>query len=722
MGITDYLNKTKKSGLRQRDNIELLRPIVNIFVGEFGDDEKQILMDTLSARVGSSKKIHYCEIKLKGSRAAVNGGVYLFPCSGVARVKQYDIGNWNTLLEQAKKSGQIKKDAMDLAAFVYNEASSEVKFDSQGRIRLNYIIQADCVGAALLEKLVDVFSASFGEYYANGVDTGLYCLLDQQGYENKDFGEERKSLNFRTLTVIDRIVEEKKLDPAYILSNYTSKGILERESLKDRVETIALHMILKDGKSVEDGRDDRQRQFSEKNFVDAAKAQKGHFCTIGKINLKVDEELRDWVVYKTVFADLAHSENSVSKVKELIGRMRVDEEDYETRVRKLFSAGGLGEGMFYPMVMNRQVTPAECYSKSNEFIAEKLYGQGLAYFCQENFQCSREEKEELVDELVKGINDTLDKAYRDKECSLAEVYQVIKHVEQQFEGYMKEYGKLCSDRSLGVESWKKEACSLVNHARGADDVLRAGHTLAYQYLDKYLNVKQAEAYMEVAESCLKEIKISAGYYREQSHAVEEARQELEREITERERHAEKLLCGNMDKYYTKVTMEWMENSVEYGTFFREINNRICSRELTGERIYQEVIQFCDEMILPDSRYPDDIAIEMLRRLKNFENLFTEEAIYSLAFETIMKGRKCFVSHAEFGQAYKAVCFLVNPDNDLVNSANEQMNRLLRQQQMQWFFEEYYNGMDILFLEGCFDVNDIYQYDLYKRVDEQFEKK
>lgn len=58
MGITDYLNKTKKSRLKQRDNIELLRPIVNIFVGEFGDDEKQILMDTLSARVGNSKKNH----------------------------------------------------------------------------------------------------------------------------------------------------------------------------------------------------------------------------------------------------------------------------------------------------------------------------------------------------------------------------------------------------------------------------------------------------------------------------------------------------------------------------------------------------------------------------------------------------------------------------------------------------------------------------------------
>ena len=100
---------------------------------------------------------------------------------------------------------------------------------------------------------------------------------------------------------------------------------------------------------------------------------------------------------------------------------------------------------------------------------------------------------------------------------------------------------------------------------------------------------------------------------------------------------------------------------------------------------------------------------------------TEEAIYSLAFDTIMKEQKCFAKHIEFGKPYEAVCFLVNPDNDFVNSANDQMNKLQRSQQLQWFFEGFYNGMDILFLEGCFEVNDIYQYELYKRVDEQFEK-
>ena len=36
MGIVEYLKKKKKSGQSwKRDNIELLRPVVNIFLGEF---------------------------------------------------------------------------------------------------------------------------------------------------------------------------------------------------------------------------------------------------------------------------------------------------------------------------------------------------------------------------------------------------------------------------------------------------------------------------------------------------------------------------------------------------------------------------------------------------------------------------------------------------------------------------------------------------------------
>ena len=86
----------------------------------------------------------------------------------------------------------------------------------------------------------------------------------------------------------------------------------------------------------------------------------------------------------------------------------------------------------------------------------------------------------------------------------------------------------------------------------------------------------------------------------------------------------------------------------------------------------------------------------------------------------MKKRKCYANYTEFGKPYEAVCLLVNPENDFVNSTNVQMNKLQRNQQLQWFFEKHYNGMDILFLEGCFRVDAIYQYDLYKRVNETYE--
>jgi ADP-dependent phosphofructokinase/glucokinase len=62
-----------------------------------------------------------------------------------------------------------------------------------------------------------------------------------------------------------------------------------------------------------------------------------------------------------------------------------------------------------------------------------------------------------------------------------------------------------------------------------------------------------------------------------------------------------------------------------------------------------------------------------------------------------------------------VCFLVNPGNRFVTGTNQRMQKLKASRQMKVFFEEHFYDMDILFMEGCFDLESLYNYQVYENI-------
>jgi hypothetical protein len=98
---------------------------------------------------------------------------------------------------------------------------------------------------------------------------------------------------------------------------------------------------------------------------------------------------------------------------------------------------------------------------------------------------------------------------------------------------------------------------------------------------------------------------------------------------------------------------------------------------------------------------------------NYNRYFSEETIYDLAFETIMSQKKYYASHVGVGGVFNAVGFLVNPNNRFVNCTNNRIKALLINHQLKLFFEDHFNGMDILFMEGCFPKESIHNYRLYQ---------
>ena len=720
MGIVEYLKKKKKSGQSwKRDNIELLRPVVNIFLGEFNENEIAILKATLEERIGVTQKVFFCRICLGNQETNVEEGVYRFTFSDVNSVKPYEVSAWNTLRQAAEQSVGLKKNVLDFVNNVFN-AVSTVSYMSKGRIRLNYILKMDSVDAAVLPTIVKVFNECFSEYFSNGVYADAYCLLDQKGYNCEEYGEERKALNYRNLTELDALTAKKLIKLTYIISNYTSQNYLEVDYITDQMQTIALNLIIKDGKTI----GSEANAYSNDSFMQETGNYKGNFCSLGKLKLEVNEEIRSSVVYKAVFDDLCQSEFSDKLVEGLIKSMNIDKNDLEMKINELFVNRGFAEQMFYPMVISKQINNMDFISAKRKELIENIYGRNLEFFWDLNYGVNLEMCDQLIDNIVKRINQTLADAYKNNECSLAEISRAITRAEDIFKKNVQEYECSYYDMKKSFEEWLERNSEIGNIKDKVKetDTIRAVYILACQYMEKRTAIVNAENYYYVCRGCLQGIKDSAVYYKNQADTIERASFELKELISDMEQDNVSLVAGNMNTYYTRITKEYLQESAEYKEFKRDINNKICSRELVSDGIFDAIVQFCEKVILNSERYPDDISVEMLKRLKNYNHMTTDEAIYDLAFETIMNSKKYYANHTEFGQVYQAVCFLVNPGNEFVKCTNERMNTLLINQQMKIFYENYYNGMDVLYMEGCFDVQVLYQYNLYRKAWEELTQK
>lgn len=719
MGIIDYLKRQQKTGRKWgRDNIELLRPVVNIFVGNFSNEEYEALKETLEERIGMTSKVFFSRVCSENVYAE-DEVFYPFVVDSLAGIRPYDASKWEMLNRCLDDKAEFKQDVLDFVNKVFNTVSS-VAYTSQGRIRLNYIIKSDSVDAAILPSFVKACNECFNSYFANGVYTDVYCVVDQKGYNCEEYGEERKALNYLNLSIVDSLVNEKVFKLAYIVSNYTSQNCLEQDCMTEMMQTIALNVIVKDGISV--GND--VNAYSHDNFTEEVRASEGNFCSLGTLNLKVEEAVRSYVVYKTVFGDFCQSETSDNIVAGLIRSMGIDKNDLETKISGLFVNRGFSERVFYPMVANKQIGAASFLTMERRELIEEIFGRNLEYFWDLNYRTDVEKREQLVESITDRVRLVLREAYKTNGCSLAEISKAISEVEVSFEKYVVEYEKAFNDMKIAFDEWicSKADIKNVKEKVKETDTLRAVYQLAAQYMEKRVSIVNHENNLYVSKKCLQGIRESSQYYKKQAQVVREAYKELITLIDDIEQTELPLLVGNMNNYYTDVTQDYLEASGEYQEFRRNTNNKICSRDLAGDEIFAAIQSFCEEKILPAECYADDISMELVQRLKNYDGLTTEDDIYNRAFSTIMDNKKYYSNHTEVGSIYQEVCFLVNLDNKFVKCANENMKKLLINRELKLFYERNYKGMDILFMEGCFELRALYQYNLYQKASENLMKK
>ena len=217
----------------------------------------------------------------------------------------------------------------------------------------------DWVGMAAFESIVDCFNAEFGKYYENGVMMDVYCLLDQKAYTTEMHGDERNALNYRSLILVEQLIEKRSMSPAYVLSNYTSKNHFEPDFPIPQLRTIALHMIIKDGKTART----HSSLFSETNFMQEAKSRDGRLCTLGSMNLEVDEGTRNQVVYRNVFAELFNPKTENLQTAELVKRLGISEENIKRSTSSAKLHCSITPNQLFPQLTLRTLVESMLLSK-----------------------------------------------------------------------------------------------------------------------------------------------------------------------------------------------------------------------------------------------------------------------------------------------------------------------------------------------------------------------
>lgn len=722
MGISEFILKKKAlKSIGNRENIRLQKPIVNLFAGSFHQEEYKALMSLLGGRIGSSNKVHYCRLKGDGCCGEEENEVRSLWTAGLSMPTEYSLDSRRKVQE---KSCLLEENLRNMAADYVNDIFNEVSttsYSHKARIRLNVLVKPEDMEAALLPILLPILKEEFAVYFPNGVHMDVYVFLDQRGYRKEEGGNEKKAFSYLTLSEIDAMAKSKMVQMPFMLSNYTSQDCLDAYCDEERMTAAGLMMLIKDGASVPgEGQVDN---YDDYTFTEDCSQGEGSWYSIGYFRLEVAQNLIDHIVYHTIMNQMQKAaESAEGGVK--LRQMQLTEDQIDQSCSDMLVMSSFHPEIFYSMVKNKGVNVAGMVNDSRSKVIHDVYGENLDLFYKLN--CTRqyqEQIEELMMVQTRKIQSVLTSMYEDEGYSLADMNMVTNHMLEHLEEiegrcvHLKEAERKFLDLWLGEKS---RIANLKDVVRDTGEP-RAFYQLAAKYLEKQVKGLYVEIKYEMVRQYIETVKNTAGQYQRLAGSVKEAEKELFEDILLMEEEELPIKCDNCKAYYSDLVKRLTGEDDRFYSFIRKLNNQVCSGELEGEQLFDAVISYCDETILTDHRFKRDFVAEMTERLKHFKKFNTEEDIYDFAFETIMNNQKFYASYDTFANVNREVCFLVNPDNQFVSGANKRMQKLKASRQLKVFFEEHYKDMDVLFMEGRFDIETLYNFEVYRNLWKKLEK-
>lgn len=722
MGISDFIAKKKAlKPIRKREYIELRKPVINLFIGQFTDSEKKTLKDLLTGRIGENNKVNYLNVAYGNSASHPDGShECTLTFSDVEKPEEHGtLKQWEELNQGIKDSRLLEQTVRDYVNNIFNEVST-VPYIQKASIRLNLLIQMDSVETAILETLAESLKTELLVFFNNGVSVDAYCFLDQKGYRADEGGENRKAYDYLALQTVNAMVEKKLVKMAYCLSNYTSQECLQPDSMEERIRTAALTMLLKDGGSALSKF--QVDTYDDDSFVTDCSGSNGNFYSLGHFKLEAAVNLIDYIVYDTVFERMSRGRESHPELQ--LERMELTEEQMNVFCQELLPITSFPPSVFFSMVKNSGEKASMIIHSTRAEVIESVYGQNLNLFYK--FNCERNYETGIKEAMIKKeerITNILKTMYTEENYSLSDMNTMMNGILEHLTALKADCLSAQEAELRDMQIWLGERNAMADLRSVVKETKEpmAFYQIAMEYLDKMVRGLHLRVKLLVLDAYVQMIQRTARQYHSLSDKMAEAVEELKGDIDTMMVDGIGITTSNVPDYYGALTENILSSDNQFEIFEKELNHEICSGDIDENYLFGQIIQYCDEKILSKKDFEKDFSVEMLKRLRNFEHYNSEESIYEYAFETIMENKVFYADVVTFDNLHETICFMVNPDNRFVTSTNSKMQQLKDNRQLKIFFEEHYDDMDVLYMEGHFGLESLYNYQIYENVYGQLKK-
>lgn len=719
MGILEIFEKYSAGSFRDKAQyIRLSKPVLNIFVGDFKTEELKTLTDLMENRVGTVKSIQYALLCFgKKQNKPENERIKVFRFEKAATPKEFSLEARLEFQESVEKNCDFEE---RFSAYIeeISDAVSTEQYSYRGQIRVNLLIRAEEFEAAALKYWLPVMQNLLSDYFPNMVRTDAYVFLDQRAQGGK-YGNQKRAFTYLTLEEIDQMAKAGAIQMPFCLSNQTSQNCLELYSMQDRIRTAGLMMLVKDGITSERG----ENSYSDEEFAsDCSGYGDESWYSLGHFHMDVEEELIKLIVCRELLRQLL-SGNDDLHLDDYLRRLELMEVQIQDECREMIAIPQTVDRIFYSMVKNTGVNAAGMVSNSRKNIIDAVYGANLDLFFQLN--CGmlwKERMEEQMQTRKQKITSTFE-AFQQEGTSLADMNRIMGWMLECLNDVLKKKEQEEEAKRSELEVWCTERAGIANLRDRSKETGEpvAFYRLGQQYLAKKASSLHAtmmrcalERYIEIIEQIRKPYQASYRMLETAERDLTGAIFRLERE----EKDKREILVENCQIFYGALTQKLVKNRAEIQAFLRSLEESMKGSSFNENNIFMRLIEFCGTNIMFLPEFEKNFEREMLQRLMGSERFDNKESIYELVITTIMENQKFYALVDTYQTPACEICFLVNSDNEFVKSTSEYMQRLRTNQQMKLFKEEHFDDMDVLFMEGRFDIKNLHLFTRYQQI---FEK-
>ena len=701
MGIMEYV-RMDWAGLTfgPSEKLEFKKPVVFVFLGDFAAEETNAFLSLMQSLMGDSQRVRYVCMRQEESKDSEVLPLMVLPEGG--RNPEANQKAWQENREA------IRRRIWEYVADVYNQVAT-VPYEEKGWLRLHIILKAEDPLSNLIQGVADGFIEAFERVFSR-VLADLYCLLDErQDPVDPDLKRARAFVTMEMLASMGR--RPDYINTMYCMSNVNSKRVLSTEGIAPLLRSIGLLAILKDARTREGEFTYREGRYRQ-NMTNP-------FSTMGSLNFHKLDFAVVCIAFRQILRRLSHTHGPVSQEK-LLDRLGLTKNRVDEDTKRVLGLRHSFEAL-YALVTDPQGRKSELLGKTRQELVREIFGQNLDCFMEWNYEEPlRREKGQYKAYILSSVNETMKQLYQQEGYSCCEVYGFVREegfVAQAVRALNERYELQCQEAGQSLEQWLAGRADLsrmhlkCKEAGGASLIY---YELADGYLQKRINLLQAQFKYEVTLDILNEIHLLQGRFRQAALLIETAIEEL----TEGVRHSvqgETLLrAGNCEEYYEGLIQGLLERDCEqaYQAFVREINDLAVRGELTEQRLYGRMRSFAGTSLLSRREFHMEFSEEMVQRLTGYTDarrqLYTREDIYALAKDTILGHPQYdLLAVDQAFTPYREICFFVKEDNAFLEYLRSEMETNGSDSTLNIFYDAQREGMDILYLEGNIGQEAIY---------------